>query len=719
MVRGKVMDFSYIPLPNAHISNISSGSHAHTDGEGLFLLKNTSLGDTLRITHLSYEPASLIVASLDDLIFVQLEESIISLDHLVITPSINALNLVSEIDLKTSSVNSSQDILRKVPGLFIGQHAGGGKAEQIFLRGFDIDHGTDITIDVDGLPVNMVSHAHGQGYADLHFVIPETVEKIDFGKGPYYADKGNFNTAGYVSFATKKSLDKCSIKLESGLFNTYRMLGMLNVLDSKNNKAYLALEHMASNGPFESPQNFRRFNVFGKFSSQLSPSDAIGITVSHFSSTWDASGQVPQRAVDQGLITRFGAIDDTEGGTTGRSNFSMQYSKSLGNNNFIKNTLFYTLYDFELFSNFTFFLEDPINGDQIKQKEKRKILGLNSEYNQSFVFGEMDALLRIGLQLRNDFSSDNQLSNTLNRREILNFIQKGNINETNLGVFANVDLNYGKWTFNPSIRFDHFDFIYEDDLAPAFDKSSESKSILSPKLNVLYNHNTSLQFYIKTGKGFHSNDTRVVVAQKGKQILPAAYGGDLGFIWKPLSSLFINAASWILYSEQEFVYVGDAGIVEPSGKSRRYGFDLGLRYQPKPWVFFNFDMNYTLARAIEEEIGQQYIPLAPDMTMVGSLKLKHPSGFTFGTDLRYIKDRPANEDFSIVAKGYTIVDANVGYLWKDLNFGLHIQNLLDTDWNETQFATESRLQNESDSVEEIHFTPGTPFFIKGSISYAF
>ncbi|MEO1653079.1 MAG: TonB-dependent receptor plug domain-containing protein, partial [Bacteroidota bacterium] len=249
-------------------------------------------------------------------------------------------------------VITAQEILRRVPGLFIGQHAGGGKAEQIFLRGFDIDHGTDVNLTVDGMPVNMVSHAHGQGYADMHFLIPETIDQIDFGKGPYYAHKGNFNTAGYVDFETKNRLDNSLVKLEYGRFNTFRSVGLFNLVNTEKNNAYLAAEYTLTDGPFDASQNFTRFNLMGKYTGQVSSRDRFSLLVSHFTSKWDASGQIPNRAVDAGLIGRFGAIDDTEGGSTTRTNVMGEFIRNLNANTFLKSHAFYSHYTFELFSNF-------------------------------------------------------------------------------------------------------------------------------------------------------------------------------------------------------------------------------------------------------------------------------------------------------------------------------------------------------------------------------
>ena len=718
-LNGIVVDQYQQPIQEVTILNKTTDQHSHTDEEGKFILEKVSIGDSLQFSHISYKSRSIIVSDLQSVLNVVLYTQAINLDEVVISPKINALHIITDIDIQASPVNSSQDVLQKIPGLFIGQHAGGGKAEQMFLRGFDIDHGTDINVTVDGLPVNMVSHAHGQGYADLHFVIPETIDKIDFGKGPYYENKGNFNTAGYVNFMTKRRLENSSVKMETGQFDTYRLLGMFNLLEKNNQNAFLATEFLSTDGPFESPQNFNRINLLGKYTGFISNNDKIGLTVSHFNSKWDASGQIPQRAVDSGLITRFGAIDDTEGGNTSRSNVLFNYDKIIDQESTLNSYVYLNQYDFELYSNFTFFLEDPINGDQIRQKENRTIFGLNSEYKKSFTTDKLNGSWHAGIGLRNDKSNSNELSSTLNRSETLEQIQLGDINETNIGAYLGTTINIDKWTFNPSLRVDYFDFQYNDALFSSYTTQTETQAIFSPKFNILYNQSQKLQLYLKSGKGFHSNDTRVVILEQGEEILPSAYGFDTGFIWKPTPKMLLNMAYWYLYLEQEFVYVGDAGIVEPSGKSRRQGIDLSYRYQPLPWLFWNLDANYTYARATEEPTGQDYIPLAPDFTLVSGINIIHKSGLYGGLNVRYLADRPANEDNSIIAEGYTVTDLNMGYKWKNISLGIQIQNLFDIDWNETQFATESRLQNEILPVEEIHFTPGTPFFIKTMIEFNF
>lgn len=718
-LNGKVLDEKQQPISGAYIINVTTQEHAHSNDNGTFFLKNCSPGDTLQVIHLGYKTANISLQDLSIPLTVQLEISIFQLDEIVVGRSDRSLSLLSGIDLTLNPVNSSQEILRKVPGLFIGQHAGGGKAEQIFLRGFDIDHGTDIQLTVDGMPVNMVSHAHGQGYADLHFLIPETIDKIDFGKGPYQADKGNFATAGYVHFRTKDALEQSTFKLDLGQFNTSRALGMFNLLNTDKDQAYIASEFLTTDGPFESPQNFNRLNLMGKYQTKLSNDGRLGIMASHFQSQWDASGQIPFRAINAGQITRFGAIDDTEGGQTSRTNLALNFQKTIDNNTFIKSNAYYSRYDFELYSNFTFFLRDPDNGDQIRQREERELFGFESTWNHSNYLGGVATFIQAGIGMRVDLVEDNELSYTANRSTTLKRIQLGQVRESNTYGFLNTEFEFGKLLINPAIRVDYVSGNYKDALSSTYSSAAVSQVLASPKLNFVYNPNRNLQYFLKTGYGFHSNDTRVVIGESNRNFLPRAFGVDLGTIWKPTSRLITEITLWNLNLEQEFVYVGDEGIVEPSGRTRRSGIDLGIRYQLKDWLFADADYTYTHARSLDEPEGAQYIPLAPIHTFTGGISAQQ-GGFSAGMKVRHLANRPANEDYSILAKGYTVFDLNLGYKLGQLSWNLSIENLFDVEWEETQFATQSRLQGEAMAgVEEIHFTPGTPFFFKAGISYAF
>ncbi len=724
IITGKVLDENKESLAGAHIYLKDTSIGAIANGNGQFRLKDIPAGRyILGVSFIGYETLSQSI-EVDEKSTSSLELGMtpgdVQLADLVVSASAEQpMNTLSPIDIKLRPTNTSQDILRMVPGLFIAQHAGGGKAEQIFLRGFDIDHGTDLSLEVDGLPVNMPSHAHGQGYSDLHFVIPEMINYVNFDKGPYYANKGDFTTAGFVDFQTKNVLEENFVKLEGGQFGTFRTVAGVNLFSPKNAKTqgYIGTEFFRSDGFVESSQNFKRFNITSKISMRLKNEDNVTYGASFFSSRWDASGQIPTRAVENGMITRFGSIDNTEGGETNRANLTLKYVHSFSNGAYLTQQAYAVRYDFNLYSNFTFYLNDPLNGDQINQKESRMIYGYKANYLTENRFLRKDLTTDIGVGFRLDDVSDISLSNTV-KREFLNSIQRGKVSEANGNAYINETLKLSdKWSINAALRFDYFNFRYKDLLENT--NKLTGKAIVSPKLNISYQLNTNTQLYVRTGFGFHSNDARVVTQQNGKEILPRAYGLDLGLNTKITDRLFLHAALWGLDLDQEFVYVGDEGIVEPSGKTRRAGLDFSLRCEVLPWLFLDGDLNVTNPKSKEEPEGQDYIPLAPTISSIGGLSFKMKNGFNGTLRYRYIGDRAANEDNSVIAKGYFLADAVVNYTQRKFEVGLSAENIFDADWNEAQFDTESRLVDETESVSEIHFTPGTPLFLKLKVSFFF
>ncbi|MBK7306428.1 MAG: TonB-dependent receptor plug domain-containing protein [Chitinophagaceae bacterium] len=717
-IKGKVVDaVSRQPLESVSITDVHAQTvKTTTDQHGNFILKS---GTELQFSAVGYKTLTTTVAA-NSSNTIALQPEPLSLKNIVLeSNAATKFSTISKIDLEINPVKNTQELLRLVPGLFIAQHAGGGKAEQIFLRGFDVDHGTDVKVSFDGMPVNMVSHAHGQGYADAHFIIPETVNNIDFGAGPYYAQHGDFNTAGYVSFASFKNISNSRIQLEGGRFNSFRTLAMLDLIKKNKDKqsAYLAADFNYTDGPTVAKQNFKRLNLFGKYNFSITENTKLTASVSTFTSKWNASGQVPDRAVNDGTISLFGSIDPTEGGNTERHNANLVITHQFTNGANWENQAFYSRYKFNLYSNFTFFLNDPVNGDEIQQAESRNIFGYATKLNHKYFFRNKTLYSVYGAGLRLDATKDSRLSNVVTRK-FLSDIKLGNIKETNLYAFMQQQLNTGKWLFDAGVRVDYFNFSYLDKLNAA-QQPSQQKAIVSPKLNIQYTINKQVQLFVKAGKGFHSNDARVVVANDGKDILPAAYGTDFGVILKPTENILINIAAWYLYLDQEFVYVGDAGVVEPSGKSKRQGIDVTTRFQFTKNIFANANFNFTKPRAVGEPKGANYIPLAPTFTSVGGVYYKAQKGLNGGINYRYIKNRPANEDNSVVAKGYFLLDAAVNYTRPKYEIGLAFENIFNIKWNEAQFATESRLRNEPAPVTELHYTPGTSFFARLKLAVFF
>lgn len=730
LIKGSVSDsISQEVLSGATVILNQREAITTTDQLGNFKFDNLEDGTyTIRITFIGYRPYELIIrVSNDETKWVQikLSPSSMRLDEITVTGTHTpeqTMTTINKIDIELRPLKSSQDILRMIPGLVTAQHAGGGKAEQIFLRGFDADHGTDINLTVDGMPVNMVSHAHGQGYADLHFVTPEIIDYLDFNKGPYSSKVGDFGTAGYANFHTRNSIDKSSVKFEVGKFDTYRTVAVMDLLGNnvKNQNAYIAAEYHYTNGPFVSPQNFNRINLFGKFNGRINEDKMLSISLSTFKSEWDASGQIPERAISGGMISRFGAIDDTEGGQTGRNNVNVALTKVFDDGSSMKNQVYISSYDFELYSNFTYFLNDTVNGDEIKQKEKRIIYGYNGSYLKEIRMGTKAIRTETGFSLRYDDISNSELSHVRARYTFINPISLGDIDQFNASVFTDINFNpTSRLSVNAGVRLDAFSFKYANKLDSLYSRKSESKGRINPKLNVYYNINPDFQLYIKNGIGFHSNDTRVVIEQRAQHILPGAFGTDVGVFVKPVKNLLLNMAVWQIRLEQEFVYVGDEAVVEPGGRTQRYGVDVSLRYQPVSWLFFDLDGNYAHGRSVDDPEGQNFIPLAPTFTSIGGLTAKWKNKFQASLRYRYIGDRPANEDNSVTALGYFLLDGALTYTVPKFQISLNATNMLNQEWNEAQFDTETRLPNETAGISELCFTPGDPFFIKAGITFFF
>lgn len=725
LIRGKVTDAKRgVPLPGASVMIKGTQRGTTTDETGNFTIRSDSAVTTLIVSYVGYQRKEVVVRDPSVYQVIGLVPAALEIGQVNVTRlRMNLLKPLAKIDVDLRPVNTAQDMLRIVPGLFIAQHAGGGKAEQIFLRGFDMDHGTDISIHVDGLPVNMVSHAHGQGYADLHFLIPETIGNINFDKGPYDVAHGNLATGGYIDFHTLTHPGKSRIQLGVGQYHTRRLVTLFNVMEnsgrSQNQNAYVAGEFFLSDGPFDNSQHFKRYNLFGKYSNYLNADHLLTVELSLFRSNWDASGQVPQRAIDEGIIDRFGAIDTTEGGETGRKNMLIRLNSNFHDGSDLMNLVYITDYDFTLYSNFTFFLNDPVNGDEIRQKEQRTIYGYSTRYQKPHELGSWQGNLTIGGDFRYDAVRGQELSHVKKRFTTLDTISFGDINEINTDLFLQEKINRGNWMFSAGTRIDFFTFEYINRLLPDYRRDAVRKAVVSPKASLTYNLSRQWQLYLRGGGGFHTNDTRDVILAGGDQVLPMAWGSDLGTLWKPTGNLVVQTALWYLYMQQELVFSGDEGTVEPTGRTRRLGVDLSMRYQYRNWLYADLDVNYANPVYLDEPGGADHVPLAPILTSVGGVKIILKNGLGGSLRYRYMADRPANEDNTVTAVGYTVVDAALHYLKPKYEIALIVENLFNTAWNEAQFATESRLYNEPAPVTELHFTPGTPFFLKARLAWFF
>ncbi len=752
-------------LPGANVIIAGTSRGASTAGDGSFVITRVRPGNyNLIASIIGYktESANITVeAGRDATVELQLAPKALELDELLVQAdrsySTASSRAVRDFDLKIRPNRSAQDMLQLAPGLVIAQHAGGGKAEQIFLRGFDADHGTDVNISVDGIPVNMVSHGHGQGYADLHFMIPDVIEEVDVYKGPYFAEYGNLATAGAVAFRTREHIDGNMLRAEGGAFDTYRVTTLYQIpTTGAHNNAYFAGQFYNTDGPVDSPQGFRRFNLFGKFHTHVSETAKLSFDISGFSSAWNASGQIPQRAIDGRLIDRFGALDDLEGGTTGRQNLNFTYETLGKDNSEFMIQAYASRYNFKLFSNFTFFLNDPANGDMIEQTDARQILGLNTKYKFYHNLGLGVTTTTFGGGYRAD-DMDVALWRSPNRVRAEKRVE-ANIAERNLFLWAQEEI-----VFNPQLRLqlglrgDYFTFDVEDrfDTQPGNGLPHASgyaqETILSPKANLVVSPARSLDLFANFGTGFHSNDARDVIidqrvndlekalrrnglsegqiadsltalnfdpAHRDAKTLPRAVGAELGFRARLGDRLNFGVAGWWLDHEREFVYIGDEGATELSGRTRRYGLDFETRLKIFSWLYGDIDLTVSTGKLRDEPKDADEISLAPRLVSTGGLTVRHAK-YEGGLRYRQIGDRPANEANSVTALGYSVIDLSATYRLGNYRLGLVVENLTDTDWNEAQFDTESRLRGETDPVSELHFTPGNPRNVRVGVSYSF
>lgn len=718
------------PIPGVTVSIAGLDLGAATNEQGEFILQRVPYGShTLNVSAVGYTPQRrrVLVNSPDTVrITISLNPDVLSFEEVTATAqrsySAASAEFMRALDFELRPKQSAQDMLRMVPGLITAQHAGGGKAEQLFLRGFDADHGTDINIVVDGVPVNMVSHGHGQGYADLHFVIPEIIEGLEVFKGPYSAVFGDLATAGSVRLKTRDMVGQNVLRAEAGMFHTYRTVGVLQIpLESNTVQAYIAGELYRTDGYFDVPIDLRRRNVFGKLVSQRGTGGKISVWASGFTSNWNATGQIPERAVAQGLISRFGSIDPSEGGKTERHNVHVHYLSYFGPTSSLSVQGFASRYLFQLFSNFTFFAVDSINGDGIEQADARWLYGGSAELTHQYEFGHFPSVVTVGTSYRAD-DIDVQLYHQRNRQR-LSSSADAVIYQKNLALYLENDVRISEaLKLQLGVRSDFFSFRVNDRLTdPAHTPSSGyvRNAIVTPKANAVILLSSGTELFLNVGGGFHSNDARAVVTSKAEQTLPRAWGAEIGARFKPLDGVGISLAVWGLDLESELVYVGDEGTTEINGPTRRLGLDLEVRARINEWLFADADLTLARGRFRHLPEGDNFIPLAPTLTAAGGLTVRHQSGVDAGVRVRHVSDRPANEVNSVIAQGYFLLDLSLAYSLWSWKLQLTGENILNASWNEAQFDTESRLRGEAMPVSELHFTPGVPFNLKLGLEYRF
>jgi TonB family protein len=657
---------------------------------------------------------------------------------------------VRDRDLRLRPMQRPSDLFRVTPGLMAVQHAGGGKANQYLLRGFDADHGTDIALSFDGLPLNMVSHGHGQGYADANWIIPELVERVEISKGPYFVEKGDFATAGAVDLVSRSGAESF-ISAGGGSFDTLRGVAIAAPTLGTSWQPLLAAELVQTDGPFEHPEDFKKYNLYGKLTYHLDARSQIAVAASAYNGSWNASGQLPDRAVRSGQVGYFGALDPSEGGSSSRENVYATLRLRPDQNSEFNALAYRSHYDFNLYSNFTLFSRDPVNGDEIQQTDERSLTGGRASYRWLRRWRGMLFDSTVGGTARAD-SIHNGLA-YVKQRERLQQVIDADIAESSVGVFAKEEVQLVRWLrLMGGVRFDHFTFAVDDrleDLATQGTATSGSRgaSRISPKATAVVSPHPTTDLFVNFGYGFHSNDARGVVRLTDPVTpLTRAVGYELGARTRLLQSrLDLAVALWGLDIDSEIVWVGDEGTTEASGATRRLGVEAEARLQLRPWLFADLDVTWSDAKFKQNAGNAGAVALAPRLTVSGGLSANHASGARGGLRGLHIAERPATEDGFLTAEPTTLVDLFAAYRWRSLDLSLTLENLLDRRYRSAQFATVTRLANEAPTnappppgacpagtraaaaeatgnfqgCEDVSFSPGNPFSLRLMASYYF
>ncbi len=632
---------------------------------------------------------------------------------------------VSGETLNTRPITRPGEMLEAVPGLIVSQHSGEGKANQYFLRGMNLDHGTDLAIWLDGMPINMRTHGHGQGYADLNFLIPELVEQMTIKKGPYYAEESDFASAGSLRLSYANRLENAVVVATGGSFGYWRALAA-GSMAAGNGTLTAAGEIVTYNGPWQVGDDLKKFNAFLRYA-EGDTANGFAITALAYTNSWHSTDQIPARAVLDGSLGRYGAVDQTDGGDTQRYSLSMRWSRS--DERTASKIEAYGIYStLNLYNNFTYFLDDPVNGDQFQQSDKRMIVGLNASHLMRHTLAGFVSETTVGTQIRYD-NIGVGLFNTV-QRTAFNTIRYDQVNETSLAVYAKNTLQWNDWLRSiVGIRGDWFMGSVASDTAA--NSGNVSAFLASPKASLIFGPFDKTEFFVNAGLGYHSNDLRgtTITVDPGDKTTPVAAvpllvrsrGAEIGMRTQAIKGLDSALAVFVLDFDSELLFVGDAGTTEASRPSRRLGVEWTNQYRPLPWAMFDLDLAYTQARFTDPGAFGDFIPGAPAFIASAGITLGADTGWFGALRWRYFGARPLVEDGSVYSDPTSIFNARLGYVFES---GLKLQvdgfNLLNTQASQIDYYYTSRLPNEGPAgVADRHFHPVEPLMVRFTVAKAF
>jgi outer membrane receptor protein involved in Fe transport len=621
------------------------------------------------------------------------------------------------------------ELLETVPGIVITQHSGAGKGNQFFLRGFNLDHGTDLAIRANGVPLNLRSHGHGQGYTDLNGLIPELVDSVRFEKGPYFAHAGDFSSAGNVAIDYADALEHGFVQVEYGAYDYQRTVAA-DDFAAGGGTLLVGVEVAHHDGPWENEDDYEKLAGVARYT-HGSQQHGARATLELYDADWTATDHVAKRAVDTGVIGRFGTLDPTSGGDSSRQSLIGEvWQREAGARTSL--SAYAYRYDLDLFSNFTYFLADPVNGDQILQRDQRFVVGLAGEHDfDGETFGRTSNT-RLGAQLQADWI-DNGLF-TSAQRVVTGTTRADEIEEASLGLYGEHTLWWSDWFRTVAgLRADHYRFDVESDLAA--NSGSEDDTLASPKLGFVFGPFASTEIYVNGGLGFHSNDARgttlvddptTPALNDGTPVDPLVRqkGVEVGVRTTALAGLQSTLSVWYLESDSELLFVGDAGNTEPSGATERYGVEWTNYYEVNEWLTLDLDAAASDARFTDSG-PDEHVPGAIDTVVAMGLSTKSRAGHFAALRARYFGPRDLIEDGSVQSSSSFLVNAHAGYRFGERwLLRVSIFNLFDRDVNDIEYYYPSLLAGEpagpdDGGYNDVHFHPAEPFSLRVGLTATF
>ena len=716
-----------LPLANVNLVLLETGRSAASGPDGRFEIDDLAPGTyTLRATSLGYAPLSQSVAvrsGVRTAVSVVLAPDDEALGEVVIEGRAAGLvgvagsaseGRVGQAQLAPRPLLRVGEALETVPGLIVTQHSGSGKANQFFLRGLNLDHGTDFAASIDGVPLNLPTHAHGQGYLDLGSLIPEVIDEIVFEKGPLNAEAGDFATAGRADIRIASELDRDLVRAEVGTDDTVEGL-VLRSSALGRARLLLAAKGRYSDGPWVNPENGTLGSAVAKVSTDTE-AGALSLTAMAYAADWDATDQVALRAVDGGLISRLGALDPTAGGSTARATLAGRWARAAQGTTETEVTAYAAYYRLNLFSNFTYFLDDPDQGDQFEQADRRVYGGATARHRWFTPGLARGATHSVGATLRHDQILEVGLHRTA-ARERLSTVRDDAVSQTSLGLFAESEAQWTPWArTTAALRGD----LYRFDVAADIDANSgeETAFIASPRLGVALGPWAATELYLNAGLGFHSNDARgVTITVDPASGAPAetvdplvrTRGAEFGVRTTALQGLQSTVSLWVLGLDSELVFVGDAGGTEASDQSRHLGVEWTNYLRLAEAVDVALDVALTRSRFTDVEGGDDRIENSIGRVVTGGIYAGRPLGPHGSLQLRHFGPRPLNGDGSVTSGATTLVNARAGYGLGPLTLSLDLLNVLDSTDADVSYFYASRLRGEpAEGIEDIHLHPVAP-----------